>query len=216
MPRKMGEDMTRAQNTIGAPKRKNMFLMNGMDDNRSDIVPRYSAKVPDDTIFYLYGEILEPIEYTEMVHSIRYAEVGQQILIHINSVGGCLSTCLSIVNAIRSSAAIITTIVDGEACSAAAMIWLAGHTRVIASSHCFFMLHEAGWAMHGKTSEHETQTKIMKKVVNGLVEEMAQGLLTEEEKADFNKGLDIYLHGSEIIDRVGQIQDLLPEEPEED
>lgn len=168
-----------------------------------EIVPSFKVPLPSDIILYLYGPIGEEIDYVNMIHTVRYAEPDQHIVIHINSPGGSLSTCLAILNAIRACQGVVTTILDGEACSAAAMIWLAGHSKMIGSKHVYLMTHEAGWTMGGKTSEHATQVSIMKKIVNGLIEELAGGLLTKSEMKDLNKGIDIYLTGSEIIERVG-------------
>lgn len=183
-------------------KPKNMFFVNGSQpDNSLEVVPSYKFKIPDDLVYYLYGEIIDAVEYTDMIHSIRYAEPDQQISMHINSEGGSLDTCLAIINAIMASQANVITIIDGQACSAAAMIWLAGHQKALASKHCFLMVHSASWAMYGKTSDHEVQTKIMKKIVNGLIKSFSSNLFKAEEIDDISKGVDIYLTGEEIAER---------------
>lgn len=187
---------------MNKPKHNNfMFLEPGLGSE--DVVPSYKVPVPSDIILYLYGPIGEEIDYVSMIHTIRYAEPGQEIVIHINSGGGSLSTCLAILNAIRSCEGNVTTVIDGEACSAAAMIWLAGHKKVISSKHVYLMLHQAGWTMGGKTAEHNVQVNLMNKVVGSLIEELGSNLLTKSEAKDLNKGVDIYITGSEIIERVG-------------
>ncbi len=174
----------------------------GMDD----IVPSFKMPLPSDEIFFIYGEIIEPLDYVDMIHSIRYAEHGQEITIHINSPGGDLGTGLAIINAIKGSVAEVTTVIDGEACSAAAMIWLAGHNKVIGSKHCYMMVHESSWIAGAKTSEHARTVEIMKKVISGLVDDLASGLFTPQEIEDVNKGMDIYLSGTEIAERVGFVK----------
>jgi ATP-dependent protease ClpP protease subunit len=185
------------QPTAQHPLQKLLMAQQGMDD----IVPSFSVPLPDDQVFYIYGEIEEELDYVDMIHSIRYASPGQQIVIHIASPGGSLNVCLAVINAIRASAGEVITILDAEACSAAAMIWLSGHKKIIGSRHTYLMLHEAGWVAGAKTSEHARQVEIMKKVTNGLIEEIAGKLLTTAEMEDLNKGVDVYLSGTEITER---------------
>jgi ATP-dependent protease ClpP protease subunit len=177
------------------------------------LVQSFESKNPSDKAFYLYGPVEDPEEYVDLIHEIRYAEPEQQITLHINSGGGALSTCLSIINAIKASQAEVVTVIDGEACSAAAMIWLAGHRRVIASKHVFFMLHEAGWAMVGNASEHQRQVLLLKKIIRGLIDDLALWVVTPEELEDFDKGIDVYITGDQIVERGtkanGDVEDAL-------
>lgn len=195
-----------------SPQGKGSIIALGGD---VDFVPNFESENPPDKVFYLYGPIEEEIEYVDMIQDIRYAPEGQIITIHINSPGGCLSTCLAIINAIQASRAQVIGVIDGEACSAAAFIWLSCHSKVIASKHVYFMVHEAGWLMHGNASEHQSQVLLMKKIVKGILLEFSKGLLKEEEFKDFDKGIDIYLTGEEIVERIGTTV-TQPEIPEEE
>jgi ATP-dependent protease ClpP protease subunit len=128
---------------------------------------------------------------------------AKKITIHINSPGGNLNSCLSIVNAIGASDAEITTVVDGEAASAAAMIWLSGHYKVIASPHTVVMLHGASCGFkQSKTSDIVTSSLSTNTIVESLLDDLATGFLTEDERDDIRKGVDIYITGSEIIERL--------------
>lgn len=167
-------------------------------------VRHFRVPIPDDSVFYLYGDIGEQQDYVDMIHEIRYADPGKIINIHINSSGGCLSSALAIINSIRSCQGQVVTIIDGEACSAAAMIWLAGHKKILSSEDIFFMLHQVGWGMQGKQAEHEVQIGIINKITKSLIDKLSGNLLTRKEKSDFSKGIDVYLHGSEILKRVGK------------
>jgi ATP-dependent Clp protease protease subunit len=156
-----------------------------------------------DLILYIYDEIGPEVDYVELVHALRYAPEGQKITIHINSPGGNLNSCLSIVNAIGASDAEITTVVDGEAASAAAMIWLSGHYKVIASPHTVVMLHGASCGFkQSKTSDIVTSSLSTNTIVESLLDDLATGFLTEDERDDIRKGVDIYITGSEIIERL--------------
>jgi len=163
----------------------------------------YEAVSAPPLVLYIYDEIGPEVEYVDFVHALRYAVPGQEITIHINSPGGNLNSCLSIVNAMAASEANITTIVDGEAASAAAMIWLAGHTKIIASRHTVVMLHGASVGYNpSKTSDIVNSTRATNKLVETLLDDLTSDFLTDEERNDIRKGVDIYLTGSEIIARL--------------
>lgn len=163
----------------------------------------FETPVEPPLVLYIYDEIGPPVDYVELVHTLRYAPEGQDIVIHINSPGGCLSSCLSIVNAMGASQADITTVVDGEAASAGAMIWLAGHNKAIASPHVSVMVHGASVGFHpSKTSDINNSNKATDKLIESLLDDLADGFLTEDEREDIRKGVDVYLVGSEIIDRL--------------
>ena len=163
---------------------------------------------PPNLIVYLYDAIGAEADYAEFVHALRYAPEGQEITIHINSPGGNLHTCLSIVNAMIASDAIITTVVDGDASSAAAIIWLAGMNRLIASKHVCVMLHGASCGFgSSKISDITSSTKATDKIVESLLDDLTIDFLTDEERADIRKGVDIYITGAEIIERWKDTQD---------
>lgn len=163
----------------------------------------YEAPSVAPIILYVYDEIGPEVDYVDFVHTLRYAPAGQDITIHINSPGGNLNSCLSIVNAIAASEATITTVVDGEAASAAAMIWLAGHVKLIASRHTMVMLHGASVGYNpSKTSDIVNSTSATNKIVEALLDELTTDVLTAQERDDIRKGVDIYLTGGELIDRL--------------
>jgi ATP-dependent protease ClpP protease subunit len=154
-------------------------------------------------VIYLYKEIGTPENYIELVHCLQYAPEEQDITIHINSPGGSLHSCLSIVNAMHMSSANIHTVLDGDASSASAFIWLAGHSKSIASIHVNLMIHSASCGFNvAKLSDITTSIKSASGLVEGLLDSLSTGLLTEEERADIRRGVDINLSGTEIISRL--------------
>lgn len=163
----------------------------------------YEAATTPPVVLYIYDEIGPEVDYVDFVHALRYAPAGQDITIHINSPGGCLNSCLSIINAIDASEANITTVVDGEAASAAAMIWLAGHQKIIASKHILVMLHGASTGYtHSKIADINNTNRATDRIVESLLDELTVGILTDDERADIRKGVDVYLTGSDIIERL--------------
>lgn len=175
----------------------------GIEDIKSYSPIGYEAVSVPPIVLYIYDEIGPEVDYVDFVHALRYAPEGQDITIHINSPGGNLNSCLSIVNAMDASAANITTVVDGEAASAAAMIWLAGHQKMIASRHTLVMLHGASVGYNpSKTSDITNSTRATDRIVEALLDDLSEGILTDEERADIRKGVDIYLTGGDIVERL--------------
>lgn len=172
-----------------------------------------------DLVLYIYDQIGPEVDYVEFVHALRYADEGQEVTIHINSPGGNLNSCMSIINAMEASKANITTVVDGEAASAAAMIWLAGHEKVLASRHTVVMLHGAGCGFgYSKTADIINTTQATNRIVESLLDDLAVGFLTDEEREDIRKGVDVYLTGTEIMERFAieaAIEEALSEETQE-
>lgn len=77
------------------------------------------------------------------------------IKIWINSQGGALDAVFTTYDVVEMSKTPIITINQGAASSAAAMIFLSGHTR-IAFPHAYFLLHE-GSAGIGQIDAHKFQ-----------------------------------------------------------
>ncbi|VVU94629.1 Clp protease [seawater metagenome] len=68
-------------------------------------------------------------------------EDDTNIIIHINSPGGSVTSALSSVDTIMNCKHKVITIVEGIACSAATLISVAGDKRYI-TPHGFFMIHQ--------------------------------------------------------------------------
>lgn len=165
-------------------------------------------KEPDALVIYIYDAIGADAEYINLVHTLRYATEDMEINMHISSPGGNLSACLAIINAMSLSAANVITILDGEASSAAAMIWLAGHERVVSSRHVKLMLHGASCGYgYSKVSDIINGTQAITDTIEALLDDLTEGVLTEEERVDIRKGRDIYLTGTQLIERMSNEQE---------
>ena len=74
------------------------------------------------------------------IRALNETRTKQPILIEINSPGGDVGSGIAIINAIHSSRIPIITLINGEACSMAALISMCGHERYI-YKNSFWMLH---------------------------------------------------------------------------
>ena len=81
-----------------------------------------------------------------------------RIFLHINSFGGSVFAGMSSVDYILNSKVPITTVIDGCAASAATIMSVVGHHRVM-HKHAFMLIHQISSAMWGKFEEMKDDMK---------------------------------------------------------
>lgn len=90
------------------------------------------------------------------------------IYIHINSEGGCLFSCMSIIDTIKNSKVPVYTIGEGQIASAASIILLAGKKRFM-TENSFILIHELRTYVSGTFSnledDYENSKLLMKKMI---------------------------------------------------
>lgn len=127
------------------------------EDNKEESTPHLSLSgvseisLYDCGHYYLFGEICEEsaLEVIEWIH--RYSIIQDQVEddpeplhLFINSLGGTITECMAIVDAMRSSSVPIFTHIIGKAYSAGHMIAVAGHYRTV-TERSDIMAHQ--WSM---------------------------------------------------------------------
>jgi ATP-dependent protease ClpP protease subunit len=183
---------------------------NGMDELFSlDFMPQSEKSVKhfrqsftvNNHSFYLVEDIGEPKFYLNMLHTIRTAEEHDTIFIHLNTRGGNLYTAVQIINAIRTSRAVIITSLEGEVCSAGTMIFLAGQHHMVAPNSSF-MIHNYSQWLGGKGNEIQQQVRHTESFFKDFADSIYGGFLTEEEIASVLDGRDIWMKSTEVVERV--------------
>ncbi len=81
-----------------------------------------------------------------------------RIFLHINSGGGSVFAGMSSVDYILNSKVPITTVIDGCAASAATIMSVVGHHRVM-HKHAFMLIHQISSAMWGKFEDMKDDMK---------------------------------------------------------
>ena len=119
-------------------------------------------------------ELNTAIKKLERELRIKYIELGliqePEIKIYIHSDGGELYSGLSAMDHIRTTKCKVVTIADGMAASAAAMMFLGGHHRLI-KRNSYVLIHQLGTdGMWGKFEEMKDEMNNC----NKLMEHMKQ------------------------------------------
>ena len=115
-------------------KKRYYSLVVNQDEKRADI--------------YIYGDITSwpvlenDVSSYNLAQEIAALEGVDTIDVYINSYGGEVAEGLAIYNQLRRHRAKIRTVVDGFACSAASVVFMAGDERVM-SNASLLMIHNA-------------------------------------------------------------------------
>lgn len=143
----------------------------------------YSLEVTNrEADIYIFGDIVDPIwkEIDDMwgitsetsglslVNEVKDLDVDV-INVHINSYGGVVSEGLAIYNTLKNHKAKVRTIVDGFACSAASVVFMAGDERLM-NDASILMIHNAWMYAEGNAEQLRKYADDLDKITQGSVE----------------------------------------------
>jgi len=154
--------------------------------------------------FYLSGAILSPGAYVEMIDRIRNAKSDEDLYIYINSTGGDLDTGIQLMNAMRQSEATITTVLDSQAYSMAALLFLSGDKKLV-GNHALMMFHQYSSDLGGKGNELLAEVTMSARWFANIMADLCSPFLSQKEIADVLTGKDIWLESTEIIARLQKV-----------
>lgn len=168
----------------------------------SEKIPSYN-QVVQATLhhFYILGVIEGPEKYLDLVQTLKTVEEHDTVFIYINSVGGSLYTTIQIINAIQNCNGTVITCLEGEACSAATIIFLAGHKHVI-NPFGAFMVHKYSHGVEGKGSDVREQVRFTERYFDHIAYALYADLMTPEEIAQMLDGKDFWFSSDEVLERL--------------
>lgn len=168
----------------------------------SEKIPNYKQVVQVSLHhFYILGVIEGPEKYLDLVQTLKTVEEHDTVFIYINSVGGSLYTTIQIINAIQNCHGNVVTVLEGEACSAATIIFLAGHKHVI-NPFGAFMVHKYSHGVEGKGSDVREQVKFTERYFDQIAYALYADLMSKEEIAQMLDGKDFWFSSDEVLDRL--------------
>ena len=170
-------------------------IMNFNDSKR--IYPQVNASTHT---FYLY-EVGDPEDYIEWYEAMRKAGPHDTIYIHINSIGGRMSTAQQMLRCMNECQGTIIASVEGECASAATLIFLAADGWEV-SPHSIFMFHNYSGGVFGKGGEMYDRIEFEKKWAEALMREAYTDFLTEEEMTEMFLGKDQYFTSDEVMEKL--------------
>jgi len=147
------------------------------NNDAEQTVEEKEVTVVDNNI-YFYSDV-SPKSIKELLVHIKETTKKNQILgitfgidtppinIYINSEGGCLYSALSVIDIISSNKVPINTIVSGVCMSAATLILLSGHNRIM-MPNSYMLIHNISSGFWGKMHEFEDEMKNLNELTKKL------------------------------------------------
>lgn len=152
------------------------------------------------TDVYLTDGIEEPAHYNELCHTLRAADRGDTVTLHLNTPGGMVDSAFMLIDAIKASKAKITGCLSGTVASAGTMIALACDKLEVAD-HTSFMIHNYSAGMVGKGHEMKARQEFMDSSLNEAFKAFYLGFLSEEETKAIIDGKDLWIGKEEVLAR---------------
>lgn len=91
----------------------------------------------------------------------------EYIYLHINSYGGCVFSCLSIIDTINNIKVPVVSIVEGAAASAATMISAVCNHRLI-HKNAYMLIHQLSSSYWGKMDQIQEEVTNLKELMNKI------------------------------------------------
>ena len=172
-------------------------------NHREENLPLYFSRTETRQThdIYLLGSIKSPNYYMEVFNLIENASPHDVINIFINSPGGSLWAAMEFISVIMRSECHIHASIEGEAHSAASLIFLACDTYSVpefASMLCHYF--SSGYS--GKGGEISQWSQHLEKHYKNIFKDLYKNFLTEAELSEMVNGKDLWLTGNEIVKRL--------------
>lgn len=181
---KMSQDGVLSPSIYGIPQTSMRYVVS-ITDNISDV--------------FIYDEVLMLLET---------AEEQDEIVFNIASYGGQLASLLSLRSGILSTKAAVTGKLVSHACSAAGMLLLSCHNKVIYPNTTFHA-HTASYGSFGKSSDIKSQVDFETKQIEKLMYEVYAGFLDAETEIPLLlEGKEFYFNDEETSERLNRQQKL--------
>jgi len=165
--------------------------------------------------FYISSEIVEPREYTEMIHVIRSSGPDSVIHIHLNTPGGHLDTGVQLINAMQSTEAHVVCSLEGSVASCGTLIFLAGDEFIV-HDDSLMMLHNYSGGVFGKGHEQIAALNAQSDWVERIMKRLYIPFLCDEEFERLKAGEDLWFQADDVRVRLEKMVEILKKEKEEE
>jgi ATP-dependent protease ClpP protease subunit len=155
--------------------------------------------------FFINGPIDDPDDYLDLIDTLYQGQPLETVYIHLNTCGGSLDITMQIINAVRSSEALVVGIADGQVASAGSLL-LFSCPNIAVQDFSYVMLHDGSEMALGKSNENLKQAQFTSNLLNKIAHSVYGPFFTEEEINSVLDGKDMWLSSEEVIERVKNIE----------
>jgi ATP-dependent Clp protease protease subunit len=121
------------------------------------------------------------------------------LTVRINSMGGSVSEGLAIYNLLNDFKGNVTTIVDGFACSAASVVFMAGDKRIVPESG-LLMIHNAWGVAEGDSNAMKKYAEDLEKITQPSVNIYVSKTGLEESKVKEMMNVETWITSQEALE----------------
>ena len=177
-----------------------------MQENEESVMAAPGTYLREDGIVFLVSEFRKEsvmpvvrsiLEYNAMEPELR----PERITMMINSPGGHIDSCLTLIDTMMSSFIPVDTFATGMVASAGILTLMAGEHRM-ASSTCQIMSHQYAAGSGGKEHELYGRLKSFEHTSEWMVNhyEECTGLSRQRIRDDLLGPTDVWMHAEEALD----------------
>lgn len=160
----------------------------------------------DENDIYFYDSVSDKsvmklnIEMRKLERKLKDSKKGK-ITVYINSVGGDVFAGFSAMDHLAACKVPVVTIADGLCCSAATLIFLGGHTRLV-KKHAIFLIHQittdsSSWV---KFEDMKDDMKNSERMMQKMIDVYRENTQLPEKKLKRMMKHDMYLTSDRCIE----------------
>ena len=165
---------------------------------RGNAFERPVARIFD---LYLSGPIESAEKYQDWNQILRSSSENDVIVLHINSNGGNIFSCIQLMRSIRESQGTVVASVEGMCFSAATLLFLVSDVCEV-SDHSHFMFHTYSSGAWGKGNEQLESVMADDKWARALFKDVYRDFLSAEELKEMMQGRDFWLSADDVTKRL--------------
>lgn len=160
---------------------------------------------------YISHEFIEPSAYDDLCQLLRTAPETDEVKMYLNTVGGNVASGLAIIQAMQESEALITTVLNPEAYSMGALMFLAGDQHIVNPTG-ILMFHNYSSGLYGKGNEQAAEIAAVSPWFEQIMRDVCLPFLSEAELETVLRGGDLWLRYHEICPRLERLHNFREEQ----
>ncbi len=163
-------------------------------------------KVSTEYSIYLSNPVVEPAAYDEVCHLLRKVGAEDQVKVYLNTPGGALISGLALIQAVRECKATVTTILNPQAFSMGALLFLCGDEFVAPPNSLLMFHHYSGGRSGGKGNEQVAELSATNAWFEEVMHNVCHPFLSKREIRDVLQGKDVWLGSTDINKRLAAMK----------
>jgi len=148
----------------------------------------------------IFGEISEPKQFEDLIAALEVMEECDEMVINLQSNGGCVSTTDMLVHAMRKCKGHIHMVATGQIASAATILLLEAHSFEL-SDNFAALIHCGSTGAGGTLHEFKVSSQFQAKYMERVLRNTYAGFFTDEELDRLVEGKDWFIDAEEWMQR---------------